>query len=42
MKKILLYFGDYQEKKPILETILSDMQIAYRILTDTDLQQPIG
>lgn len=41
-KKILLYFGDFEEKKDIVKHILNDMEIPYQILNDEDLQQTTG
>lgn len=42
MKKILIYLGDYQDKRTILEPLLTEMQIAYRFLQEEDLQQQLG
>ena len=34
MKRILIYFGDEQQKQPIVEQVLKDMHADYRILQD--------
>lgn len=36
MKRILIYFGDEQQKQPIVEQVLKDMHADYRILQDAD------
>lgn len=37
MKKILIYLGDYQEKKSKLKKVLDSTQIPYHFLCDNDL-----
>ena len=42
MKRILIYFGDEQQKQPIVEQVLKDMHADYRILQDADLNQCVA
>ncbi len=42
MKRILIYFGDEQQKQPIVEQVLKDMHADYRILKDADLNQRVA
>ena len=42
MKQILIYLGDNQYKKEPLDTILNDINIAHRFLTDEDLNETLG
>ncbi len=42
MKRILIYFGDEQQKQPIVEQVLKDMHADYRILQDADLNQHVA
>lgn len=41
-KKILLYFGDYENKKETVVRVLQDMRIPFQILQDEDLVQYVG
>lgn len=41
-KNILLYFGDFEEKRTVVERVLNDMDIPYRILLDEDINETTG
>ena len=40
--KILLYVGDATHKQAIVERVLQDMNISYRMLDDRDLNEKTG
>lgn len=42
MKTILLYFGDETKKQPVVEQVLKQLHVHYRIVQDEDLGQSVG
>lgn len=42
MQKILIYLGDEQHKKPILENVLTEMNLNYEFLDDDALTERVG
>ena len=42
MKRVIVYFGDEKQKQPIVEQVLKELQMDYRIIPDDLLNQRVA